>query len=218
MTVNAERSQIGQEPLGWRFWALWLLATTLGFAISCIVALAGAALTGFALALGGFAGVSGGFTLALALGGIAIGAMIGILQWLVIRRYLGSSGWWILASAAGSSAAFALGLAIVGASNGAWVLGGIVGGALGGAAVGALQWLLLRKQVDGSQVWFWIVASAVAWALNLLFMAVAINSAAATAGPGTGIVSVIIAGIIGALFASAITGYALMRIVRQSAS
>lgn len=214
MTVNAESSQIGRAPVGWRFWGQWLLASTIGFAISCIVALVGATLGGFVLALGGFASVSGGFTLALALAGIDIGAMVGILQWLLMRRHVQASGWWILASAAGACVAFALGLAITGAGNGAWVLGAIVGGVVGGAALGALQWLLLRKVVDQSQMWFWIAASAVAWALNLLFMAVAVNSAASAAVPGTGIVNVIIAGIVGALVASAVTGYALMRIMR----
>jgi hypothetical protein len=38
------------------------------------------------------------------LGGIAIGTVVGSMQWLVLRRHVPRAGWWVLAGAAGSVA------------------------------------------------------------------------------------------------------------------
>ena len=75
------------------------------------------------------------------------------MQWIVLRRYMSQAGWWVPASAVG----LAVGRAIDVIDPIAWFVGiGAVG-----ASVGAMQWLVLRRQV--SQSGWWIVAGTASW-------------------------------------------------------
>jgi len=103
----------------------------------------------------------------VALFGAVIGAILGLVQLLAIRRV----PWrmWIAATALGSAAGFA-GAAVVGeqvanviSPTTNIVLGGaaiqISAGAMAGLGIGSVQWLVLRRPLDVSR--WWIAASAV---------------------------------------------------------
>lgn len=74
-----------------------------------------------------------------------IGAVLGGIQWLILRRYFAGAGWWIIASAAGF-----IGFAVIGPLDDILtlvVLLGLIPGATTGAA---LVWLLRQPPVERS--------------------------------------------------------------------
>jgi hypothetical protein len=144
-----------------------------------------------------------GFAIDGAVSGIAsqsvfggtIGASIGALQWLVLRRQLSRAAWWVVTTALGIGLGFALVSAVSPAVS--RVLGGgpsygFVNGGLVGTLVGTLQWLVLRQH--GSRAGWWVLASAL----------------------GTG-VSFAVGQVVGQLVGVALTGLALVWILRQPA-
>ena len=93
---------------GWGFWLGWVLASTVGWFVGFII--------GFILLaiVGDIVGEDNGMNvLGLILGAFIFGAsllsMVGILQWLVLRRRVSGVGWWVLASAAGGFGIFQAG-------------------------------------------------------------------------------------------------------------
>jgi hypothetical protein len=133
----------------WRFWAGW-----------------GLALIGFPL--GGLAATAlvGGVTTPLdgALGGAATGAVLGLTQWLALRRRLALTPWWIAATAAGMGAGLALGIALLGSATAGSMLP--LRGLVTGAGIGIAQFVLLRGSSTRAPVWPLVVACG--WALGWL--------------------------------------------------
>ena len=160
---------------GWGFWLGWVLASTVGWFVGFII--------GFILLaiVGDIVGEDNGMNvLGLILGafifGASLGSMVGILQWLVLRRRVSRAGWWVLASTAGFIVgwggvevamymAFGFPEEMGGMSSFTNVLGQAVVPALGGAVMGTLQWLILRGKV--SRAGWWVLASTVGWALGV---------------------------------------------------
>jgi len=124
------------SSIEWSLWFQWVLATTLGWIIGW-----------------GFIGEAG------------IGVVIGIAQWLVLRRLGYQAGWWIWASTVGWAVGWALivtGL-IVPPEGG--VLASLAAGAVLGVTIGVAQWLVLRRFVY--QASWWMLASTVGWMVGL---------------------------------------------------
>jgi hypothetical protein len=97
-------------------------------------------------------------SLSVAVGGV----LVGVLQWLVLRRYLAQAGRWVLASL-GATAVFALVVFSLGAFS---PDAGLVGGAvLYGTVVGVLQWLVLRRQA--TRAGWWVPTSTVGWLVGI---------------------------------------------------
>ncbi len=119
----------------WRFWAGWGLAF-LGFPLGGLAATA----------------LVGGVTTPLdgAIGGAATGAVVGLAQWLVLRRRLSLTPWWIAATAAGMGAGLALGIALQGTDIAGITLP--LRGLVTGAGIGIAQFALLR----GSTARAWV--------------------------------------------------------------
>lgn len=140
---------------GWLFWPLWVLAGALGWAI------------GFFITSRTLPGMPGMFLPLDIIRHVIYGLAIGMLQWLVLRRYVTGAAWWLLA----------------------WVLAAVVGGVLQnlffspnlqyilphlaiaafiggvfGLGVGWMQWFFLRQWVRGA-IW-WIPAAIFAAALG----------------------------------------------------
>ena len=160
---------------GWGFWLGWVVASTLGWLVGFIIAF-------FLLAIvGGIVGEDTGMNvLGLILGafifGASLGSMVGILQWLVLRRRVSNAGWWVLASTVGfivgqggvevaMYVAFGYPEEMGGMSSFTNVLGQTVVPALTGAVIGTLQWLVLRGKV--SRAGWWVLASIVGWVLGV---------------------------------------------------
>ncbi len=95
------------------------------------------------------------------LAGAVSGAVIGLAQWLALRR-IGADARWIVATAVGLAVGMALGYAAFGYGDDVGDLALL--GAVSGAGIGLAQWWLLRGLV-ASSVW-WIPATAIAWALG----------------------------------------------------
>jgi len=72
--------------------------------------------------------------LAGVIGGAATGAVIGLMQWLALRR-LALTPWWIAATAAGMSAGLGLGIALLGTDTAAITLP--LRGLVTGAGIGS---------------------------------------------------------------------------------
>ncbi len=204
--MTVERSQVG-----WRFGILWMLVTTVAWAIGFVM---GFALAHIGEAVEPFIGSVLGGILAYVIFGAASGAVVGLVQWLVLRRQISRAGWWILASAAGLAVATGAGIVV------AWLTGysielanfAVLGrwvavAALGGAVIGILQWFVLRRQV--SRASWWVLASTLGWASC---MAVAGAGMIATPmGLGPLLRSLIGGGVV----LGAVTGGALIRLLRQ---
>ncbi len=90
------------------------------------------------------------------------GAAIAVFQWLMLRRYIGGSIRWMLASLLGVF----LGAQVVGRVRKFDAdLGLTLGVALYGLLAGILQWLVLRREVPRAGVW--APVSAVSWILAI---------------------------------------------------
>ncbi|MCA9258712.1 MAG: hypothetical protein KDA61_05915 [Planctomycetales bacterium] len=118
------------------------------------------------LPLPDWAGVLGGTTL--------IGAMVGYAQWLVMKKRVPLSGWWVFACAVGmglppvaSSLASRFGAAVslpegAAGKSLSWTAVGVLGGLISGI----LQKPLLERHLP--KTGWWIVASAAGWGLCML--------------------------------------------------
>ena len=139
-----------QKQAGWGFWILWIVASAVGIFLGFFA--------GFYV---GALGNSLGDMLKYALVGIEIGLTVGFMQWLVLRRHLHGTGWWIPTYAAGICC-----LMIMGPINAPLVASGIV--ALCGAMTGTLQWLVLRGKV--SRAGWLILTNTAGWGLLCLLI------------------------------------------------
>jgi hypothetical protein len=138
-----------------RFFPWWMLAF-LGFPLGGQLALA---------VVGPVEGALSG-----ALGGALAGAVIGAAQWLALRPHLGVGAAWILATALGVAIGDGLGALLLGASTSIGAL--LITGLLTGVAVGLLQGaLVLRGRAVLWGLWPPVVALAwpVGWTVTWAF-------------------------------------------------
>ncbi len=141
---------------GWRFWAAWGLAF-LGFPLGGLASIG---------LVGGLAsiGLDGGVESVLdgAIGGAACGAVLGAVQWLVVRRRLSLPRSWIVVTSLGMAGGLALTLALFGTSTAGSAL--LLRGASTGLLIGLAQWVVLSRSVP--RAWVWVPTVAVGWALG----------------------------------------------------
>ena len=157
-TLNSDRAQAG-----WRFWLLWMGACIVGvFVYALMIPFIVAAMNAIAPAQQAGSGAPGqtwtGVAIAL-IGSGTLGAVIGLAQWLVLRRYLRGSGWWVLATAIGYAVPLALG-PLFPLPQPPWLAGGMMF-LLFGIVLGVLQWLVLRGRVQ--KAGWWVAISIVSW-------------------------------------------------------
>jgi hypothetical protein len=140
--------------------------------------------------------------------GLIIGTFVGGAQWLVLRRHMRATAWWVVVSIVGFGVGKAIGEAVSPASG--TVLSDALTGALMGATVGVAQWLVLRLRF--ADAWWWIPASALAWAIGWTVIAGVQRSA------GTVTIIVYVVGAIGAAAAGVVTAATLIRLLRGRAA
>jgi len=142
---------------------------------------------------GWFVGFFGGFTLAsafepivgngpvqatgaYALLGVCLGAGVGWMQWLALRRHIAGSGSWIWASAVGmgvaGGAGYGVAVLLFGYSEGledlasaAGVVGWMLAAAFGGTVTGLLQRRVLAPHLR--KPGWWVPASTFGWLLSI---------------------------------------------------
>lgn len=155
MVIAARLALAPQRWAGWRVWFLWLLATAFGW--------------GQGLYLGWYADDEPKMLAAVPLdivagySGVVTGAaLVGVLQWLVVRRYVTRGFRWVLAS---FGAVAVVGVAIFGVGvidpDRGWIAGVI----LFGTTVGVLQWAVLRQQLP--RAGWWVLASTAGWVAGM---------------------------------------------------
>jgi hypothetical protein len=129
----------------WTVWLLWALSNILGFALGIGLSLFTNKVVGEILSF------------------IPFGIVVGLSQWLVLRKIIKGSGWWILATTLGATLGLAgtnvIHSALIGVN--VYILAGSLGMAALGLVVGMAQWWILRGQL-GKAGW-WIPASAAGW-------------------------------------------------------
>ena len=200
--INTERAQAG-----WRFWLWWVLASTAGLLVGLVVV----AYVGYPYAAGPSSKNSEAFVVVFALAGAIVGASLGIAQWLVLRRRVSRTGWWMLASTAGGLVGFAFDgmvLRIMFAAP----EGDLAFAALIGASLGIAQWLVLRRRV--SRAGWWVLASTVG---SVVFLASVVFSAGAvlTSTSRVAVLVGIVALVVSWAVYGAITGGVLVWLLRQ---
>jgi hypothetical protein len=196
----------------WSLWRRWVVANALGELVGLgATAVAGVALAQlFAATLTTFASLAGAGAMILL--GTFEGVVVGLAQWLALRRPFPalSRRAWVLASAAGAFAAWTLGmipstLIDFGADAGAappagmsdtlmYALAAAMGAALG-PILGLPQWLALRPHARRAA--WWIAANAAAWTLGMPIVFIGASSAPAGGWPGlvaTGLLTATAAG------------------------
>jgi len=194
MTIDIDEAKVERNEFG--LWLGWTLAT------------AGGMLLGF---LPTILLIN---VLNLGLAQIAVpvlaGTVIGFAQWLVLRRYVTASTQWNWSDGISWAAGYILGLLLIQMlPSSIFVV--FIGYFLFGVIVALVQWPVLRREIPNALTW--IVASALAWAAGYwvsqavlaLFTDPLINPAL-----GTSIIA-----ITSGLVAGAITGVALIWIVRK---
>jgi hypothetical protein len=181
-------------------WLAWVLAGLVGGAVGWVVNLPGGWAVNWAV----------------------VGALVGLGQWLILRRRVPLVVWWVLAGAVGWALGGLVGDAVAvelevvidavdgneGGVLGAALVGAVIG-AVGGAVGGGAQWLLLRRQIPSAG--WWVLASAVGWALGW-----AVGWAVSWAV--VGVVGDAVPGAVGGAVGGAITGGVLVWLLRRPAA
>jgi len=152
MVLLASFLELEKEHAGWRFWILWVVATNAGFFPG--------------LALGNRLSASVAEPYASSIVGACFGALVGVAQWLVLRRHISPSHHWVSATAIGWCLGGGLGALLLGrfvpsVSEGglAWTL---FIGFFAGAVVGIAQRRVLLRFGPALSHW-WVPISALAW-------------------------------------------------------
>jgi len=195
MTIDIDEARVERNEVG--LWLGWTLAT------------AGGMLLGFLPTIL----VVNVFDLGLAqiIVPVLAGTIIGFSQWIVLRRYVTATSDWILAGGTSWAVGYVLGLLLI-QTLPSTIFIGIIGYPLFGLIVALVQWPVLRREIPNIVVW--IVASSLGWAagfwasqavLSLFFTGQLIEPA----------VSTTVIAVTSGLVAGAITGVALVWIVRK---
>ncbi|MGE5333540.1 MAG: hypothetical protein ACM3N4_02470 [Nitrososphaerota archaeon] len=224
-------------PVGlrWDTWRAWVLANLAAEALGLgATLLIGVLFLGAAESQFGIVPVA---LLAVILGAVCEGGIVGSLQWLVLRRPAPSIRWraWVMATALGAGVAWALAMALVvvmsfmtmtaqsetnSTSQGfamaepvVLLLAALMGIALG-AVLGTGQWTVLRKHVP--RAGWWIPANAAAWAVGmaLVFAGTSFIPDSGAVTPGIIIALVFFVALAG-IAVGAIHGLALIALLRE---
>jgi hypothetical protein len=187
-----------------REWLLWMAATTggwvLGTAISFLLSLV-LSVTGLSDALNADPASITQSTMLLLMGVslvilLIIGASVGAMQWLVLRRHLADVQRWAVFTGVG------------------FALGSFAFLAFMGAGVGLMQWLLLRR--DLNKTGWWAVICAVAWPLGYMVggnLGVTVGAAVNS----TLLANLLSAALTGVII-GAVTGAVLLWLLRENAA
>ena len=195
MTIDIDEAKVERNEFG--LWLGWTLATAGGMLIGFLPAL----LLVNVLNLG----------LAQIIVPVLAGTIVGLAQWMALRRFLVAHSDWILATGSSWALGYVLGLFLI-QHMPATALGGILGYLLFGAIVALVQWPLLRREIPHLLVW--MIASAIGWTAGF-WTSQAVLSLFYNGSLIAPAVSTTVIAVTSGLVAGAITGLALVWIVRK---
>ena len=140
------------------------------------------------------------------------GFLIGLAQWAVLRNYMVESSDWILAGGTSWAVGYALGFFLINSLS-STALGGVIGFALFGAIIAIVQYPLLRREIPN--IWSWILANALGWTAGFYLSQMALSIFFSNDPAINPVVSTSFVSVVTGLVAGAITGLALVWIVRR---
>jgi hypothetical protein len=142
---------------------------------------------------------------------VLAGTVIGFAQWIVLRRYLTAHSNWELADGVSWAAGYILGLLLVQSLPSTFLIA-TLGYFLFGLIVAILQWPVLRREIPNLLVW--VLANVVGWAVGF-WASQAVLPLFFTDPLVEPAVSTTVIAVTSGLVAGAITGLALIWIVRK---
>ena len=190
-----------QMNSGRGYWLAWFLASSMGYGIG--------ALLGLYFAYGIFDRDPFDIIMGATLGTV-MGVTGGYFQWVVLRERIAGAGLWCLAGALGF--ALAMGVIIAADTGENHAMAGFLIGSVFGVTGGILQWLILRRKV--AQAGWWLLANL----LGSLVGGLAIPIAIAIMDAGNWELGVMTFGLVFGAGNGAITGAALVWLLRRSPS
>jgi len=140
------------------------------------------------------------------------GFLIGLAQWAVLRNFVVNSHDWILAGGTSWAVGYAVGLFLIN-SLASTSLGGLIGFALFGVIVAIIQYPIFRREIP--HLSYWIVANALGWMAGFYLSQAFLNLFFSNVPSISPVVSTSFVSVVTGLVAGAITGLALVWIVRQ---
>ena len=194
MTIDIDEVKVERNELG--LWLGWTLATAGGMLLGFLPTI----LLVDVLSLG----------LAQIAVPVLAGTVIGFAQWLVLRRYVTASTRWDWTDGISWAAGYILGLLLIQLLPSA-VFAAFIGYFLFGVIVALVQWPVLRREIP--QVLTWLVASALAWAVGYWVSRAVLSLF--TNPMIEPVVGTTVIAVTSGLVAGAITGVALIWIVRK---
>jgi hypothetical protein len=197
----------------WSTWFLWVFACTAGTVVG--------GLTSVALevyVLKDMLEVA-----AAAISWAVFGAIVGMMQWLLLRLRTDRAGWWVLISALGLALCSPIRPFVLLSANPLdWVdffitfglVGSVTVGAIIGTVIGATQWLVLRKWLH--RAGWWVLASVVGLAVCAAVFDIVGLSVFVTVGYFFGTITsvALVGGLVGVIF-GAITGTVMVWLLQQ---
>ena len=195
MTIDINETKVKRNEIG--LWLAWTFATALGMLVGYLplALLVGSLDLGFARVIVP----------------IISGIFLGLAQWLVLRPYISKSYDWILNHAVGWVVGYTLGLYVVQLLS-KTSLGMLVGFISFGVIVALFQYPALRREIPHLATW--ILANVAGWTLGAYLSLLAAGVLFQNKVPTTFASVLVSVGITG-FVAGAITGLALIWIVRQ---
>ena len=183
--------------VGWGFGLAWLLASSIGYGIGAFMGMSTAwrflPAVDFGITTGTVMGITGGY-----------------FQWVVLRERIAGAGLWGLASALGLGAAIGAIFATDQENNA--MAGMVILGSVFGVVSGILQWLILRGKLARSG--WWLLANL----FGSMIGAIALPIASPMLEPGQQELGMMTLGLLFGAGNGAITGAALLWMLRQSSS
>jgi hypothetical protein len=195
MTIDIDETKVERSEIG--LWLAWTLATAGGMLVGFLPTIPLVNLLNLGLA-----------QIAVP---VLAGTVIGLAQWLVLRRYVTVTSQWVWTDGISWAAGYILGLLLIQALP-STVFVAFIGYFIFGIIVALVQWPVLRREIP--HLVTWIVASALAWAAGY-WVSQAILSLFYTGGAIEPAVSTTVIAVTSGLVAGAITGIALIWIVRK---
>jgi hypothetical protein len=195
MTIDINETKVKRNEIS--LWLAWTFATALGMLIGYL----SLALLVGSLDLG----------IARVIVPIISGIFLGLAQWLVLRPYISKSYDWILNHAVGWVVGYTLGLYVVQLLS-KTPLGMLIGFISFGVIVALFQYPALRREIPHLATW--ILANVTGWTLGAYLSLLAAGVLFQNKVPTTFTSVLVTVGITGVV-AGAITGLALIWIVRQ---
>lgn len=195
MTIDIDEGKLQRNEFG--LWIGWTLATALGLIIGFLPSLLLVNMLNLQLAR--------------VVVPLLAGFLIGLAQWAVLRNYVVNSHDWVLAGGTSWAAGYALGLFLIDFLSGT-PLGSLIAYILFGVIVAIVQYPILRREIP--HVWSWIAANVIGWTLGFYLSQLALNVFSNTPAIPPLASTSVTSGVTG-LVAGAITGIALIWIVRQ---